>query len=244
MTQSLSGMLTVLALILGANASAAGEVTTGGLAAAELETAAPPPLVAAPSGVAPGVSASPNPEERDAGVASAGMTTQASPSLTPADGPELRLGRGAAGVVGGLLGAGVLGGVSLMASMAVLCAMPNSGYCGIGALVYGIGGAVLGQPLGAWLTGNLFDGDGNLLATLAGSALGYLAFGAAVALSGGYEPPMIVLAAPLLLAPIFYELTSNPSAKHARATSSIALLPSLVPTREGVAPALALGGYF
>ena len=144
------------------------------------------------------------------------------------------LGGGAVGMVaGGLIGAGLF--------FPLFCLSPR--YCGTELLAGAALGALAGQPLGTWLTGNLLNGDGNLWATVGGTAAGLaLAYVLHGIVQRSELIPVMVYGGPLVLSSIVYELTSKTSASSVRAGGQVRLVPMIGPSRRGAAPGLALGG--
>lgn len=225
----------------------AGGVAAADEGAAPFGSATPPPLV----------EAVPEPEVPTASALKAVSTPARAEapamdrSLYPAGYEQrIREGRWLLGMVGGVVGAAALGALTGLVSTQLGCLdddLDTKSYCETTAVGYGVFAALVGQPLGTWLTGMLLDGDGNFWATIGGSALGYLVGAGIFALTRSNEVGAgVFIAAPLLLSSFFYELTSNVSAKevHKSRALQVAMMPSVVPTRGGAVPALALSGRF
>jgi len=123
------------------------------------------------------------------------------------------------------------------------CALsdPTLSTCGQSGTYGAIGGFALGVPIGVMLGGTLLDGDGAVLSTAFGTLLGM-----AGALGGLYYAqilfpdvnPVPLIALPLVLAVVGYELSSHDSRTAAQAETrgkhlSWRILPMAAFTRSG-----------
>jgi hypothetical protein len=141
-------------------------------------------------------------------------------------------------VVGAASGLGVAyGGYQLGCALSD----PTLSSCGPSGTYGAIGGFGLGVPIGVMLGGTLLDGDGAVLSTAFGTLLGM-----AGALGGLYYAqilfpdanPVPLIALPLVLAVVGYELSSHDSRTAAQAETrgkhlSWRILPTAAFTRSG-----------
>jgi hypothetical protein len=129
---------------------------------------------------------------------------------------------------GALVGLGALGGATLGGALGVvgaglfLLAFPpqNDGFAGLGILALGgVFGYAVGMPLGAWTTGYLLDGNGNIWLTALGAFAGIAAGASFFDFTGIDIDPFVGFAVVTALgaagAGIAYELTSAPSRRAA-----------------------------
>jgi hypothetical protein len=138
---------------------------------------------------------------------------------------EAGLGFGAGIVVGAA--AGALGfGIGLASGDIFVAAILGS---------FGLfGGWLGGIPLGVVLGGKLMDGNGSVLATIGGEAIGLVASLALTAATPDGGGAVSVLVLPLAGAIAGYELTSDASASQAAAQKGLqSLRPTITRTREG-----------
>ncbi len=164
---------------------------------------------------------------------------------TPSHGRGLRIAMEAGTGLMTSLTLGLGGGVASMA----ICEefkLDNHGlFPCLGALIYGtFGGIALGLPLGVWGGGEVLDGNGSLLATLAGSVAGLLVSVGLASLLHDWNDGTVVLLSlgPALVGPIVgYELTQR-ERPVPKVSSRSRLQPTLAFSSRGAV--LGLGGCF